>query len=351
MPEFIDVLTDWAVPTLVCIAITLAALWSVRRAFPNHHDTRLPRQLGHLIVIVFANIMLVLALPLENATQGQLLSLFGLVVTAIIALSSTTFVANAMAGMMLRAVSGFREGDFIRIGEHFGRVAEKGLLHTQVQTEDRDLVTLPNLFVMNNPVQVVQASGTLISATLTLGYDVHHSRISEHLKAAAEDTGLTEPFVQITELGDVTVTYRIVGFLQDVSTLVSKRSELRGRTLDHLHEAGIEVVSPSFMNQRQLSVEHKVIPRRFDPPKDPVEASEDEPEANPEDLMFDKAAIAGRLADLREQRQRLAAEIKALQKDHDDEDMEIRWRVRQLESLDAILDATSETLSNGPTPP
>ena len=103
---------------------------------------------------------------------------------------------------------------------------------------------------MNNPVQVVQASGTLISATLSLGYDVHHSRISEHLKAAAEDAGLEEPFVHIVDLNDATVTYRVVGLLQNVVSLVSKRSELRARALDRLHGAGIEVVSPTFMSQR-----------------------------------------------------------------------------------------------------
>ena len=337
---FLDVLIEWGVPALACIAITAAALWSVRRAFPNQHDTRLPRQLGHLIVLVFANVMLVLALPLENATQGQLLSLFGIVLTAVIALSSTTFVANAMAGLMLRAVAGFREGDFIRVGDNFGRVAEKGLLHTRVQTEDRDLVTLPNLYVMNNPVKVVLATGTLVSATLTLGYDVHHSRISEHLKAAAEETGLKEPFVHITELGDFTASYRVVGLLEDVSTLVSTRSELRGRALDHLHEAGIEVVSPSFMNQRQMGAGQQVIPRRFGTRAQI--ASEQASDVNPEDLMFDKAALAGRLADLRDQRAELAEEIKTLQKDHEDDDVEIRWRIRQLESLDAILNATGE---------
>lgn len=344
MRDVITILTEWGIPLAICAVITLAALWSVRRAFPNQHDTRLARQLGHLIVLLLANVMLVLALPLEDATQGQLLSLFGLVVTAVIALSSTTFVANAMAGLMLRAVAGFREGDFIRIGENFGRVTEKGLLHTQVQTEDRDLVTLPNLFVMNNPVQVVQASGTLISATLSLGYDVHHGRISEHLKAAAAEAGLEEPFVQIVGLGDATVTYRVVGLLKDVVSLVSKRSELRGLALDHLHEAGIEVVSPSFMNQRRLPADQKIIPRRF-------AAKPEASEVSPEDLMFDKAAVAARLADLRDQRDRLAEEIKALERDDGVNEIEIQWRARQLESVDAILEAAQHDLSNATKTP
>jgi small conductance mechanosensitive channel len=38
----------------------------------------------------------------DPAMRGELLGLFGLVLTAVVALSSTTFVSNAMAGLMLR---------------------------------------------------------------------------------------------------------------------------------------------------------------------------------------------------------------------------------------------------------
>ncbi|MGB8329288.1 MAG: hypothetical protein WCE62_04110 [Polyangiales bacterium] len=42
-----------------------------------------------------------LQLPIGDAPRGQLLSLLGLLVTAAIALSSTTLLGNAMAGIML----------------------------------------------------------------------------------------------------------------------------------------------------------------------------------------------------------------------------------------------------------
>ena len=46
------------------------------------------------------------------------------------------FIGNVMAGLMLRAVRNFRTGDFVRVEKHFGRVTERGLLHTEIQTED-----------------------------------------------------------------------------------------------------------------------------------------------------------------------------------------------------------------------
>ena len=61
-------------------------------------------QLVLLSLTLVAVIMVVLALPVGEATKSDLLSLLGLVFTGVFALSSTTFVSNAMAGFMLRSV-------------------------------------------------------------------------------------------------------------------------------------------------------------------------------------------------------------------------------------------------------
>ncbi len=330
--DWLALLEEWLLPITATLAVTVVVLLVLRRAIPDEPATRVIRQLVTVAVVLFANVALVLAMPLDNATTGQLLSLFGLVITAVIALSSTTFVSNAMAGLMLRAVGGFHPGDFIRVGDNFGRVTQKGLLHTEIQSEDRDLITLPNLFVMNQPVRVVRTSGTLISAEVSLGYDVHRRRVRELLKQAAENAELTDPFVQITALGDHAVTYRVYGFLENVSNLVTKRTELRGRMLDCLHEDGIEIVSPSFMNQRPLDPSATVRPPldRADP-----DAAEDD---HAESLMFDKAEVAVRIGKLRSKLSDLRAELENLNIDDEVERArETHWRERQIEHLDDII--------------
>ena len=334
--DWLALLQEWLFPIAATVSITAVILLVLRRAIPDEPATRVIRQLVTVAVLLIANVALVLAMPLDSATTGQLLSLFGLVLTAIIALSSTTFVSNAMAGLMLRAVGGFHPGDFIRIGENFGRVTQKGLLHTEIQSEDRDLITLPNLFVMNQPVRVVRTSGTLISAEVSLGYDIHRRRVRELLKQAAESCELTDPFVQITELGDHSVSYRVYGFLEDVSNLVTKRTELRGRMLDRLHEDGVEIVSPNFMNQRALDPAIPVLP--------PIDRTgkATEPDADVDDhaeaLMFDKAEVAVRLEKLRAKRSELTAELAALDATNETERArETHWRERQIEHLDDII--------------
>ncbi len=289
----------------------LANWWLLRRRPDLGAEARLPRQLLMLGLAAAALLAILLLNPMSENTRGQILSLVGIVLTGVIALSSTSFIANIMAGLMLRVVRSFRPGDFIGIAEKFGRVTERGLFHTEIQTEDRDLTTFPNFYIATHPVTVVRSSGTIVSASLSLGYDIPRIRVEELLKTAAEEAGLHEPFVHITALNDFSVAYRIAGFLPDVKHLLTVRSDLRKRIIDVLHADGVEIVSPAFMNQRRLPEEKKIIPR-------PQTGRPAVPDAlagqTPENLIFDKADKAEALEKLRDRFEALQREIDALNK-------------------------------------
>lgn len=288
--------------------------WLLRNK-PANADAHLPRQLAVILSWVFGLLLVLLALPVSETTRGQLLSLTGLILTALIALSSTTLVANAMAGLLLRIVNSFRPGDFIRVGEQFGRVSDRGLFHTEIQTEDRDLTTLPNMHLINNPVTVVHNSGTIISATLSLGYDLHHSTVEKHLKEAARQSGLQDPFVQILELGDFSVVYRIGGHLLDVSSLITARSHLRAHVLDTLHAADIEIVSPAFMNQRPQEKSQRAIPPVSSNDAYRSARSTTDDELKVENIVFDKAELASQDQQRRQRVDEINKHIKELPAD------------------------------------
>ncbi len=122
---------------------------------------------------------------------------------------------------MLRLLNSFRPGDVVRVREHFGRVTESGLFHTEIQTEDRDLTTLPNLHLVCNPVPVVHSEGTMISMSVSLGCDVDHRPVENLLREAAKTNGLKDSCVHVMELGDYSVTYRASGFLEEVKQLLT----------------------------------------------------------------------------------------------------------------------------------
>jgi small-conductance mechanosensitive channel len=220
---------------LSVIAMVLVFLWVanwilLRRNRQMGEERRFSRRITMLVFTVVGIVVVLLLLPVSHERRDQLVTLLGLILTAVIAIASTTFVANAMAGLMLRTVQAFRPGDFVRVGGHFGRVTERGLFHTEIQTEVKQLLTA--------------------------------------------------------------------------------RSHVRSQILDTLHEAGIEIVSPAYMNQRRLGEKDRVLPPDSSLVSKPVEKAVDEV---PEELIFDKAEEAERLEQLRLERDKLLMEITELE--------------------------------------
>ncbi|WP_221029095.1 mechanosensitive ion channel family protein [Actomonas aquatica] len=300
----------------ICGIVLRIAHWLLLGRFPNlGNERRLPRQLIMVFLALVAIALLALALPVSDSSRNQVLGLIGLIISGMFAFSSTTILANLTAGMMLRITKPFRTGDFIRVEDHFGRVSERGLLDTEVQTEHRDLIAFPHTFLITHPVTTIRASGTIVSTSLSLGYDVHHATIDGLLKQAASDAGLTDPFVQVSELGDYAVTYRVAGLLTEVKSLLTTRSILNRHVLDALHGAGIEIASPAIMNQRRIPEEQPIMPSAATP----VSSSTQPEPPTAETLAFDKAEEAEaaeiRLAEIEAEIKRLEADPRATGKD------------------------------------
>ena len=171
------------------VAVLFLANWQMNRSTtaPAH---QFRNQMVMLGLSALAAVGIILVLPVTEATRGQLLSFLGILFSAAIALSSTTILGNALAGFMMRAAKSFRVGDFVRVEDRFGRVSERGLFHVEIQTEERELVTLPNLYLVTHPVTTIRSSGTMITAELTLGYDVPRGQAEGLLLGAAGDAGL-----------------------------------------------------------------------------------------------------------------------------------------------------------------
>ena len=247
LPRYIPVLV---ISVIVFVALRLTRWLWLEKKFDTFSDHKIIPQILMLLLNAIGLILIILALPISDGLKGQILSLFGLVLTGVMALSSATFVSNLFGGSMLRLTRSFRIGDYIKVGDEFGRVSERGLFHTEIQTVDRDLTTFPNLYLITNPVTVVHKDGTIISATISLGYDITHTRIERLLIKAAERVELEDPYVHVMELGDFSITYKVFGFLKVTKNIITARSNLKKSILDTLHEDGVEIVSPSFMNQR-----------------------------------------------------------------------------------------------------
>ena len=167
MDQVLDLLREFKslIGSGVLIAGVIVLLVILNRVLQRNATEMSGRRFRNQLIMsgaLFAGlIIIILGLPISSTKQGQLLTLIGIIISAGIALSSSTILGNAMAGIMLKTVRNFRSGDFVEIGDHFGRVTERGLFHTEIQTAERDLVTLPNMHLATTPVKVIRSSGTI----------------------------------------------------------------------------------------------------------------------------------------------------------------------------------------------
>lgn len=343
-----DVFDAWMPATLVVLFFLAAFLllrFVLNRRFSASFGFQFRNQLILLLMTLAGVLTFILALPTGESTKSQLISLIGILLSATIALSATTFLGNIMAGLMLRVVRNFGPGDFIRVGDTLGRVSEQGLFHVEIQTEDRDLHTLPNLQLVTQPVKVIRSSGTLVSAEVSLGYDVSRLRVKQLLLRAGEEAGLEGSFVHVVDLGDFSVNYRLSGLLRDVKNLFSTRSILMEMMLDHLHAGGVEIVSPSFMNQRSLREDQIMIPHvsRRSTLEDSGQAFER--------VAFDKAEDAESVARLQERYQivmkqvdEMKKELKSIEEESEKARLEsqIEHRKKMLERFERLISESED---------
>ncbi len=102
----------WSLLLLLVAGVIWQALMISSR---DHRERRFRDQLLVAILLLLTAVGLVLTWPLTSDTRTQLLTLLGLMVTAVLTLSSPTIAANAMAGFMLRSLKKFSPGDFIQV--------------------------------------------------------------------------------------------------------------------------------------------------------------------------------------------------------------------------------------------
>jgi small conductance mechanosensitive channel len=280
--KIFESLIEPTVVILILIILLILNSFIFKRIKSTTSNGNITKGAISFFLVLIGVLLFILVLPIDKTLKGQILGFLGIIISAGIALSSTTVLGNMIAGIMNNSMNRFRNGDLIKIGDFHGRVIRKSIFHTEIQLEDSNFITIPNLYIANNPVKLTRKANTVISTSVSLGYDISREKIEEALRDAANETGLSNPYIYITSLGDFSVVYKIHGFLEDSSKYFSTTSLLNAKVMDKLHAKSIEIVSPNFVNQRRFD-EKKFIPKQV------VKQTELVNEKSPEDLIFDEA--------------------------------------------------------------
>jgi len=104
-------LLDYFLGPLVLVATLILGLIGLNlllgRLQKNHPERAIQRQVAMLVTTLVALFLLIILLPINEGLRGQILILLGILLSATIALSATTFLGNALAGILLRVCAVF----------------------------------------------------------------------------------------------------------------------------------------------------------------------------------------------------------------------------------------------------
>jgi small conductance mechanosensitive channel len=226
------------------IAVVLSVfVWLVHRwllkLFAGKSGWQLGRQFIMLGIYLFVLVLAVVLMPLDATVQTWALSFIGVLVGVALVLSSATIVSNTMAGLVVRAQRHFTIGAHIQAGEYSGYVTSMDMLHVVVQTDERGLLSLPYLYLVANPVNVLPITGATLRTDVFLNIRIRRDQAEAALSAAAKEAGLEQVVVRVLGVDETEVQYEVAGVLKDVRQLASATSELNGYVLDVLQASGV----------------------------------------------------------------------------------------------------------------
>jgi small conductance mechanosensitive channel len=164
--KILETMLEVGIVIVLFVLVFMGITWIFKRFKSGKESINIIRNSILSLVVLVGTIVFVLSLPIDKNLKGQIISFLGIIISAAIALSSTTLLGNFIAGIMNNAIDRFKHGDLIHVEEFRGRVTKKRVFHIEIQLEDSNFVTLPNLFIASNPVKITRKSNTVISTSV-----------------------------------------------------------------------------------------------------------------------------------------------------------------------------------------
>ncbi len=254
------------VTIIIILAITRAIADAVGYLLDAIHQGRLKLPLVHpetttatrrILGILVWGLGIAVAYPYlpgsdSDAFKG-LSVLFGLMLT----LGSTSLVAQAMSGLVIVYSRALRKGDFVEVNDVQGVVTEVASLATKIVNVRNEEITVPNSVLISSPIRnyskLAGTQGTLLTVTVTIGYDAPWRQVHALLTAAAGKTAgvrsSPSPFVYQRALSDFYVEYELFVSIDRPQERIPTLSALHANIQDEFNEQGVQIMSPHFVVQ------------------------------------------------------------------------------------------------------
>lgn len=235
-------------------AVTLLRLLALY-LFDIHLRARTGVQLPPLLPRVIMGLVYIIAVAVSLRVIFPKLELGGLVATSavtslVLGLALQPILSNFFAGLVISIERPFRINDWIRVGEHDGRVVAITWRTTHLRTRENDNLVIPNNKLADERVM-----------NYYYPHPMHLERITVHasykdapyrvrgalLASAASVPGVLDkptPEVFVKAFQDSSILYELRVWTEDVAQAPRLASEIRARIWEELRKEGITIPYP-----------------------------------------------------------------------------------------------------------
>jgi len=217
------------------------------------------RRISTVLVWLFAIIVAYPYIPGSDTDAFRGVSVF---VGLMLSLGSAGLVNQVMSGLVVVYARAIRPGEYVKVGDIDGLVAEVGLLSTKLVTARKEEVTIPNAVMIGeatvNYSRLSDKDGAVVATSITIGYDAPWRQVHALLCLAAERTETVRkdppPRVVQRSLGDFYVEYTLIAHVDQPWQRPAILSELHANIQDAFNEYGVQIMSPHFEIQPHAPV-------------------------------------------------------------------------------------------------
>ena len=159
-------------------------------------------------------------------------------------------LGNAIAGLALQADEPYKVGDWIRVGDHEGRVTQISWRSTVLRTRESTLVALPNSSIADGAIVNYSepAPPTRIFVDVGVAYHAPPNHVKSVLLEALSQVPLAmavpPPDVQLLEFAASSITYRVRCFVQDMERASMAQDQMRTAIWYTLQRHGLDIPFP-----------------------------------------------------------------------------------------------------------
>ncbi len=172
------------------------------------------------------------------------------VLTATIGLAFQGTLANMLAGLTIHLEKPLKQGDWISVGGHEGRVMDITLRSTRIMTIEQNEVFIPNSKVLSESVvnyslpNAIQIRKLTVGVSYSLPPNKVKSVINEVLASVSGVSRRPEPLVRVMSYGDFSILYEMRYAIDDFSRHIAIEAEIMHLLWYRFKRTGIDIPMP-----------------------------------------------------------------------------------------------------------